>query len=110
MGGLISHYALYQYPDVFSKAGVFSPSFWFSEEAYGIVKEQPVPEDSRIYLLIGGKEGESMVPGATKMAETIMAGGHPDENLVFTNDPAGIHSESFWGEYFGEAIVWLFAQ
>lgn len=31
MGGLISHYAINQYPEVFSKAGIFSPAYWVGE-------------------------------------------------------------------------------
>jgi predicted alpha/beta superfamily hydrolase len=31
LGGLVSYYAILKYPEVFGKAGVFSPSFWFSK-------------------------------------------------------------------------------
>ncbi|MEZ0128795.1 alpha/beta hydrolase [Flavobacterium sp. LBUM151] len=34
LGGLVSYYAAIKYPAVFGKAGVFSPSFWFSNEIY----------------------------------------------------------------------------
>jgi len=32
LGGLVSYYGALKYPDVFGKAGVFSPSFWFSND------------------------------------------------------------------------------
>ncbi|HEX8832202.1 MAG TPA: alpha/beta hydrolase-fold protein, partial [Longimicrobium sp.] len=34
MGGLISLYAALKYPDVFGRAGIFSPSLWFSDRTY----------------------------------------------------------------------------
>ena len=34
MGGLISFYIGLKYQEVFSKIGIFSPSFWFSKECY----------------------------------------------------------------------------
>jgi predicted alpha/beta superfamily hydrolase len=37
MGGLASHYALAQYPQVFSKAGVFSPAYWTAEPAFALL-------------------------------------------------------------------------
>lgn len=34
LGGLLSLYALAKHPETFGKAGVFSPSFWFSDSIY----------------------------------------------------------------------------
>jgi predicted alpha/beta superfamily hydrolase len=42
MGGLISHYAINQYPDVFSKAGIFSPSYWIAGAAFDLIASNPV--------------------------------------------------------------------
>ena len=39
MGGLISHYAAFAHPDVFGKAGVFSPSFWYAKDCYEFTKK-----------------------------------------------------------------------
>ncbi len=41
MGGLMAHYILMTNPDTFSKAGVYSPSFWVSEEIYSLHKQNP---------------------------------------------------------------------
>ena len=38
LGGLVSLYAAVKYPETFGKAGVFSPSFWFSDKIYEFVK------------------------------------------------------------------------
>ena len=55
MGGLISYYAALKHPTVFSKSGVFSPSFWFSEKSFDYAKENGNLNDSKMFLLAGGK-------------------------------------------------------
>ncbi len=40
MGGLIAFYGALQYPKVFGKAGVFSPSFWFSSEVFAFAQKK----------------------------------------------------------------------
>jgi predicted alpha/beta superfamily hydrolase len=68
MGGLASHYAIAQYPQVFSKAGVFSPAYWTAPASFDFVGTHPLPKDARVYLLMGEKEGDSMVPDVERMA------------------------------------------
>ena len=31
-GGLVSYYAILKYPEVFGKAGIFSPAFWINKK------------------------------------------------------------------------------
>ena len=50
LGGLISFYAVIKYPETFGKAGVFSPSFWFSEKIYDLVKSVNIPTTSKFYF------------------------------------------------------------
>ena len=38
LGGLISHYAAVEFQNVYGKIGIFSPSYWFANEAYTIVR------------------------------------------------------------------------
>jgi predicted alpha/beta superfamily hydrolase len=110
MGGLISHYAIGQYPGVFSKAGVFSPAYWTAPASYEFVATKPVPKDARIYMLMGAEEGDSMVPDVKRMAEVVRASGHPAERTVLKIVPGAHHNEGFWSKEFGEAVLWLFAR
>ncbi len=107
MGGLISHYALYKYPEVFSKAGIFSPSYWFSENVFSFTYNHPIPKDSRIFLLIGKKEGWDMVKNTRKMNKYIISS-HPEKNLKLVVDPKGEHNEAFWRKQFTPTVAWLF--
>lgn len=107
MGGLISHYAIYKYPQVFSKAGIFSPSYWYSTDVFSFTTEAPVPEDARLYLIIGQKEGTA-VADMEEMYAHILDTGHPINNIRKFIAPDGEHNESSWQKQFKPAIKWLF--
>ncbi len=109
MGGLITHFAIYKYPDVFGKAGIFSSSYWFSKEVYDFTLQSPIPKDARLYLMVGDNEGD-MVDDSEKMYRTILATGHPKQNLTLLIDPEGEHGETTWRRQFGPAIMWLFRE
>ena len=108
MGGLISHYAITRHSDIFSKAGIFSPSYWFSADVYDYTREQPPADDTRLHLLIGGREGDA-IDNVLLMEKTLLDIGHPDVNLRVDVVPQGEHHESLWREQFGPSVTWLFA-
>ncbi len=108
MGALISHYGIYQYPEVFSKAGIFSPSYWYSDRIFEITGEAGVAGDARLYIIVGAKEGRQMVLPAKRMAQQIIDSGHPSENIYFENVRGGDHSEEFWRDEFKDCVTWLF--
>ena len=110
MGGLISHYAAHRYPDVFGKAGIFSPSYWFAEQVYQYTADNPLPEQSRVYFLMGGQEGEDMVANMEKMVLQISAQRHPERNMFSKVVPEGQHNEAFWASELATALQWLFAE
>ena len=116
MGGLISHYTALQYPDVFGKAGVFSPSFWYSEDVFDFSKKHSNTKDLRLYFLAGGKEGGNPTfEGISKtakdmntMIDVLKSGGFPAENINSKIEPEGEHNEKLWRNSFEVAITWLF--
>lgn len=109
MGGLISHYAIAQYPDVFSKAGVFSPAYWTAPPSFDFIASRPLPKDARVYMLMGGEEGGSMVPDVERMADVVRKTGHPLDHMVLKIVAGAKHNEGFWSGEFGQAVQWLFA-
>jgi predicted alpha/beta superfamily hydrolase len=112
MGGLISHYAGLKYPEVFGKVGVFSPSFWYSESSFKFAKNHSKMKHSKMYFLVGSKEGKEfgydMAKDMESMVEVMKANGFKKNNLYSKIVPDGIHSESFWRAEFENAIRWLF--
>ncbi|MGZ5200102.1 MAG: alpha/beta hydrolase [Telluria sp.] len=109
MGGLISHYAIAEYPQVFSKAGVFSPAYWTVPASYGYIAAKPLPRDARVFMLMGGDEGDTMVPDVKVMADVVRRTGLPADHMVLKIVPGEHHNEGFWSKQFGEAVQWLFA-
>jgi predicted alpha/beta superfamily hydrolase len=67
MGGLISYYAILQYPKVFSKAGIFSPAYWPGIEVFALTASRPPATDARLALYMGGGEGDQAVGDYRRM-------------------------------------------
>ncbi len=109
LGGLISMYAAIEHQDVFSRAGIFSPSFWFTDECYAQVSNTGKEADMRIYLLAGEQESASMVPDLYAMYNTLLNAGFSQDELFITTHPDGQHSEWYWRREFPDAYEWLFA-
>lgn len=107
MGGLISHYAIQQYPQVFSKAGIFSPSYW-AAPALRDATQRPLPADARLYLYMGGREGAEMNRDVRQMVTALSGGALPAEQLRFSAQPKADHNEAAWWTEFGPALLWLF--
>ena len=108
LGGLISFYAAIQHPEVFGKAGIFSPSFWFSDEIYTLM-ENAEKTKAKIYFMAGDSESEEMVHDLKKM-ETLLYRNrcyclNLNKTLIVKG---GEHNEKLWRENFEEAIKWLF--
>ncbi|HSP83910.1 MAG TPA: alpha/beta hydrolase-fold protein, partial [Gillisia sp.] len=74
LGGLFAYYSILKHPEIFSKALVFSPSFWFSEEIFALT-HQKTPEtlqSVKLFLRAGNKESETMVPLMMKMRQLLI--------------------------------------
>ncbi len=108
MGGLISHYGVYLYPEVFGKVGIFSPSFWFSEEAFALAESKKLPSNTKVYMNVGEQEGRMMVPQAERMFKIMKESGHQGEDLFFEIVKKGDHSEWSWGREFEKAVKWMY--
>lgn len=108
LGGLISHYIGLQYQDVFSKAGVFSPSFWFSDSCYSFTYETGKIHPMRYYMMGGTNESGNLVQQMNNMMDTLLAAGFSPEEVFLKTVPGGQHNELLWRTQFGQAYEWLF--
>ena len=115
MGGLISLHAALRRPDVFGRAGVFSPSLWFSPDAFAAARAARRLPGQRWYFVSGGKEGPAenpgvVVQGQTILADTLAAAGFERGAEIHEAGPEdGTHQEWFWRREFPAAYRWLFA-
>jgi predicted alpha/beta superfamily hydrolase len=105
MGGLISMYALVEYPDVFGAAGIFSPAFWMAPQLYTDVADVKWQKKFRIYFYAGQKENNTMVRDMLRMVNVIK-----QKNCCELQDvtfPLGQHNENYWREEFDDFYRWL---
>ncbi len=108
LGGFISFYGGLKYPDVFGNIGALSTSFWFSDKIYDFAKKNGNLKNTKLYLLVGGKEGDSMVPDTKNMAKLLLQTGFPNQNIKTKVVANGKHTESFWKSEFLEVITFLY--
>jgi alpha-glucosidase len=106
MGGLISYYALFLYPDKFSKAGVFSPSFWVAKEQYYQMTQNHNMKLGDIYMIAGELEGRSYINDMNNISSLIKSR-NLSKNLFIKEVPKAQHNEQFWRTQFAEFVNWL---
>lgn len=110
LGGLVSYYAILKYPDVFGKAGVFSPSFWFNRKEI-IALTNTIPKlKTKIYFLCGDNEGDAdMITDLNQIDDLISEKRCECKNLSKkTVIKGGQHNEKLWRDGFVNAYLWLF--
>lgn len=105
MGGLISFYAIIQYPTVFGGAGVFSPSFFYAPQAYADAAKMVTPLQPKFYLYAGGKEGAQMVGDMQKMGDLLQKKQRYILRTVVS--PLAQHNEAAWRQEFPAFYLWL---
>lgn len=107
MGGLIAYYAVLKYPDVFGKAGVFSPAFWTAPAIRQFTDSVGNKTSSKFFFYVGEKESTAMVSDMSEIAEKI--GGNSDSMIYTVIDADGRHNEKAWRKWFAEFYVWIMA-
>lgn len=110
LGGLISLYAGFRYPDVFGKLLIFSPSLWISNDIYMLALNFPNNYHTDFYLYAGGLESETHLDSVTKLAQILTGKNAFNGNIdiKFVTNPNGRHQEVYWGEQFPLAADFLF--
>ncbi|HEX4647829.1 MAG TPA: alpha/beta hydrolase-fold protein [Steroidobacteraceae bacterium] len=110
MGGLISSYAISHYPQVFGKAGIFSPAYWLAPQIFTDTEARPPARDARLYFYAGGSESQEMLPDMKRMVALLERTGLPAAHLEVQVNPVGRHNEAAWRAEFPRAILWLYRE
>ena len=107
LGGLTSYYAVLKHPTIFGKAGVFSPSFWFTKDIYTLT-EKSKKIKSKIYFMCGDAESDDMVTDLNKMEYLLNSNRcyclNLNEKKIIKG---GQHNEKLWRDNFVKAVFWL---
>jgi predicted alpha/beta superfamily hydrolase len=118
MGGLISMYAICEYPDIFGGAACLS-THWpgiFSMEGNPIPdafckymsKHLPNPKKHKIYFDYGDQTLDAMYPTLQKKVDEVMkAKGFTENNWITKFFPGDDHSEKSWNKRLEIPMVFL---
>ena len=107
LGGLISHAALLRHGDVFSRYGLFSPSYWAAPQLFEATAAARLPADTRIHLYCGGREGWGMADGTRRM-QAVLARQLPAAALSMNIVESAEHNEAAWRAELPAALKRLF--
>jgi len=111
LGALISIYAGFLYPEVYSKLLIFSPSLWVEPNNDFPLMKFSKAFYTKVYLYGGAKEGSRMVERIEKFETALQTWELQDyfdfETKTSINDE-GTHQEFYWSQEFPRAIEWLY--
>ncbi len=110
LGGLVSLRLGLKHPEVFTALGAMSPSVWWNDrlvltEVDAFDGPRPRP---RIWLDIGGREGQKALHDAQLLRDHLLAKGWTGANLLYYEDRRGDHSERAWGKRARRMLEFLF--
>jgi predicted alpha/beta superfamily hydrolase len=124
MGGLISLHGFLMYPKIFGFCGAFSPVFWIGTGLQQTIQHH-ANGTGRIYLDVGGKEGDVItllaphlaaddergnqvyVAGVRQLHNALLDKGYKRETLMYVEAPDDPHIEPAWARRFPDALRFL---
>ncbi|MGD6817686.1 alpha/beta hydrolase [Metabacillus sp. 84] len=112
MGGLISTYAVCEYPKVFKKGASLSSAYWFTQsEIEKKIEQSDLRSIEAFYMDIGTAEetaiinSQQYIDASLPVYELLKK---KVDNLKFEIIEGGIHHESAWRERLPEVLRFLF--
>jgi predicted alpha/beta superfamily hydrolase len=93
LGGIASVYIAQRHPEIFSRAGGVSSSFWWNQEEF--IKTVPAVQPVRFYI-DAGTSGDGL-EDTRKMRDAMLAKGYRlNGDLLYYEAEDGIHNERSW--------------
>jgi predicted alpha/beta superfamily hydrolase len=105
LGGIASVAIAQRYPQIFSKAGGVSSSFWWNNGA--LIGKLPERVPVKFYLDAGTRDDG--LEDTVKMRDAMLAKGYREnEDLLFFKAEGGKHNEASWAARLEKPLVWFF--
>lgn len=111
LGGLISIYSGFLYPEVYSKLMIFSPSLWIEPQNNFPLVSFRNPYKIKMYIYGGEREGSKMVKRIHKFSKSLEKWEFKklfDFEFKISINPDGTHNEFYWSQEFPRAVEWLY--
>ncbi len=105
LGALASLYIGQHSPDVFSRIGAMSSSFWWNNKE--AINKPAQRAALRVYLDAGALNDDLDL--STAVHDIMLKQGYRDgEDVLFYGDPAGTHNEKSWAARVARPLTWFF--
>ncbi len=114
LGGLISLYIGFEYPEVFGKLAVMSPSIWWNHRSIlRLVETQGTrakfKPNLRIWLDMGTAEGARHLRDTDQLFQLLERRGWRENiDLAYQRKKDAIHTEDAWADRFDDVLRFLF--
>jgi predicted alpha/beta superfamily hydrolase len=112
LGGLLTIYLGMQYPQVFGKLAVLSPSVWWNQRAIlkSVARAKLPQQRPRIWLDVGTNEGGTRtVENVTSLRDALVKKGwQENRDLHFEIFPGAQHNEAAWAQRVALFLQFLF--
>ena len=110
LGGLISLYLGFTYPEIFSKLAVLSPSVWWNDRAIlRTISTNRNRPNLRIWLDMGTSEGLRHLRDTDMLHRRLLQQGWREGfDLCYERVPGGLHNEDAWAARFDKVLRFLF--
>lgn len=115
LGGLISLYALFLYPEIFGKFGSISGSFWYEGFVDFMKKNRLLNKESRIYMDVGSREGigknniqREMMKQTGEVYNQLLEQGLLAANCKYWISEGDTHGQLYFMQRFPAALNWLY--
>jgi hypothetical protein len=107
-GGIITSYLGLEYPGVFGRLGIFSPSVWFDNRVILKMVAAKAKPGQRIYIDIGTKEGPFSTVEARQLRDAYAKAGYQlGRDLSYFEDAGAEHNERAWDHRFPSFVMWI---
>ena len=110
LGGLVTLYLGFTYPQVFGRLAVLSPSVWWNWRAIlKTVRQARAKPKSRVWLDMGTAEGRRGLDDARLLKAALVGLGFVEgDDLHYAEFEGATHSELAWAERVAPMLEWLF--
>ncbi|MBI5573085.1 MAG: esterase [Elusimicrobia bacterium] len=117
LGGIVSLYIIWKYPEIFSMSGVVSPALWWADyKIFDEIKKSP-KKKIKIYFDMGTKEGDTMesfnsaISDVRKLHDILIKQGFVlGKDLEYFEDEGAVHNESAWAKRVHKPLLFFFGK
>lgn len=107
MGGLISYYAMLRRPDIFGRAGIFSPAFWTAPAIRKLTDSLAPSISGKFFFYMGRQEGGTYVQDMEDVTGRL--GANSSAMIYAMIDEEGQHNEQYWRQWLPAFYTFIMA-